>query len=127
MRVLIATLTALMLFATTPVAARVYQDASAAYRAGDYQKAFRLFVPLAEQGVVWAQFIVGGMYDKGKVVPEDGARAYAWFSIVAAHGDARGKKAKGFLAKLMTPTQIAGTQKLSRGFWKKYVVPFQKE
>ena len=37
---LIATLTALMLFATTPVAAGDYEDGMAAYKAGDYQKAF---------------------------------------------------------------------------------------
>ena len=39
MRTLIATLIALMLFATTPVAAGDYEDGAAAYKAGDYQKA----------------------------------------------------------------------------------------
>jgi hypothetical protein len=38
MRTLIATLIALMLFATTPVAAGAWEDGQAAYRAGDYQK-----------------------------------------------------------------------------------------
>ena len=54
MRTLITILTALMLFAATPVVAGDFEDGLAAYRAGDYQKAFRLFVPLAEQGDVWA-------------------------------------------------------------------------
>ena len=49
MRTLLAALTALMLFAT-PVVAGDYVDAWDAYNAGDYQKAFRLWKPLAEQG-----------------------------------------------------------------------------
>ena len=50
MRTLIATPITLMLFATTPVAAGDFEDGQAAYRAGDYQKAVRLWKPLAEQG-----------------------------------------------------------------------------
>jgi len=38
-----------MLFAT-PVVAGDYEDATAAYDAGDYQKAFQLWKALAEQG-----------------------------------------------------------------------------
>jgi len=49
MRALIATLTALMLFAT-PVVARGFEDASAAYKAGYSEEAFRLWKSLAEQG-----------------------------------------------------------------------------
>ena len=40
MRTLIATLIALMLFAATPVVARDLEDGVAAFKAGDYQKAF---------------------------------------------------------------------------------------
>ena len=63
MRTLIATLTALMLFATTTVAA-------AAYHAGDYQKAVRLFKRSAEQGDMLAQGMLGVMYSNGKGVPK---------------------------------------------------------
>ena len=42
MRLLISALTALMLFAT-PVVAGDYEDGLAAYNAGDFQKAFRLW------------------------------------------------------------------------------------
>ena len=45
----LASLTALMLFAATPVAAGDWEDASAAYPAGDYQKAFPLRKRAAEQ------------------------------------------------------------------------------
>ena len=49
MRTLLTALTALMLFAT-PVVARGFEDASAAYKAGYSEEAFRLWKPLAEQG-----------------------------------------------------------------------------
>ena len=59
MRALIATLTALMLFATTPVVAGDFWDGVVAYNAGDYQKALRLWKPVAEQGNKFAQSILG--------------------------------------------------------------------
>ena len=64
MRTLLAALTALTLFAT-PVVAGDLEDGFAAYDAGNYQKAFRLFKPLAEQGHVWTQYELGVMYFKG--------------------------------------------------------------
>ena len=54
MRLLISALTALMLLAT-PVVAGDMEDAEAAYDAGDYQKAIRLFKPLVEEGDRGAQ------------------------------------------------------------------------
>jgi hypothetical protein len=86
MRLLISALTALMLFAT-PVVAGDLEDAWAAYEAGDYVKAFRLFKSLAEQGNVDAQFNVGEMYDNGKGVPEDNAKAVYWYRKSAEQGD----------------------------------------
>ena len=59
MRTLVATLTALMLFVTTPVVAGDYLDGVVAYNAGDYQKALRLWKPVAEQGNKFAQSILG--------------------------------------------------------------------
>ena len=58
MRLLISALTALMLFAT-PVVAGDFEDAFAAYIAGQYEKAFRLLKPLAEQGHALAQVFLG--------------------------------------------------------------------
>ena len=72
-----------------------------------------------------AQRNLGGMHLRGEGVPEDYVRAYAWFSIAAAQGDAHGKKAKELFAQLINPAQISEAQKLSRELWEKYVVPFQ--
>ena len=73
------TLIALMLFAATPVAAWDWEDGKAVYKA-------------AKQGDATAQLKLGLMYAQGKGVPDDYARGYAWVSIAAAQGNARGKK-----------------------------------
>jgi TPR repeat protein len=82
------TLIALMLFATTPVAAGAWEDGAAAYRAGDYHKAVRLWKPLAGQGDVRAQAQLGGMYLTGKGVPKDDFKAVHWFTKAAKQGHA---------------------------------------
>ena len=85
MRTLLAALTALMLFAT-PVVAGDFEDALAAANAGDFQKAFRLWKPLAERGDKRAQFYLGSMCDKGRGVPEDDAKAVHWYRMAAEQG-----------------------------------------
>ena len=82
MRTLLTTLTCLMLFAT-PVVAGDFEDADAAYEAGNYEETYRLLKPLAEQGHAAAQEKLGYAYDFGEGVPEDDVKAYAWFSVAA--------------------------------------------
>ena len=86
MRALIATLIALMLFATTPVAAEDFEDGVVAYNAGDYQKALRLWKPLAEQGNKFVQSILGKMHLNGWGVPQDYAKAVHWWTKAAKQG-----------------------------------------
>jgi len=59
MRTLIATLTALMLLAATPVVAGGGENGQAAFKAGDYQKAVRLWKWSAKKGNKFAQSILG--------------------------------------------------------------------
>jgi len=63
MRTLLAALICLFLF-TTPVVAGDFEDADAAYKAGNYEKTYRLLKPLAEQGSSYAQNSLGMMYDQ---------------------------------------------------------------
>ena len=74
-----------------------------------------------------AQFNLGVVYANGEGIPTDYVRAYAWLSTVAARGNANGKKDKKTVNNLIASAQIAEAQKLSREYWKKYVVSFQKE
>ena len=100
MRPLLTALTCLMLFAT-PVVAGDFEDGVAAYKAGDKQKAYRLWGPLkneaqdawfvgdyakalrlnrklAAQGHAWAQYQLTIMYDLGQGVPENDTKAVGW-------------------------------------------------
>jgi len=85
MRPLITALTCLMLF-TTPVVAGESEDEVAAYKAGDYQKVFRLFKLLAELGNTSVQYNFGLMYDNGDGIPEDDIKAVHRYSNAAENG-----------------------------------------
>jgi len=47
------------------------EDGAIAYNQGDYETAFRLYAPLAEQGVAEAQFRLGLLYAEGRGVPQN--------------------------------------------------------
>ena len=94
MRTLLTALTCLMLFAT-PVVAGEYDDADAAYKAGDFPKAFRLFKPFAEQGLPSVQYNLGYMYAHGEGISEDYLQASAWYSVSAEQGVEKARENKG--------------------------------
>jgi TPR repeat protein len=58
-------------------------DAEAAYEQGDYATAFRLWLPLAQQGSPRAQLNVGRMYERGEGVPRDQQAAMDWYRKAA--------------------------------------------
>jgi TPR repeat protein len=72
---------------TTGAVAGPYEDGVAANKAGDPRKALELWLPLAEQGHVKAQFGVAAMYDMGKGVAENRAEAAKWYRRAAEQGD----------------------------------------
>ena len=53
------------------------------------------------------------MYAKGKRVPEDYEKAYAWINLAAAQGRSSAFKAKELLRASMTAEQVANAQKLA--------------
>lgn len=64
-----------------------FQRGAAAHRQGDYQKAVRLWRPLAEKGVANAQFNLAAMHYSGDGVKQDCAEALKWFRKAAEQGD----------------------------------------
>jgi len=72
--------------ATVPVLD--YRAGAAAYDAGDYAKARRIWQPLAEKGDVQAQRGMGKLYEKGRGVERDFAAAIKWYRPAAEKGDA---------------------------------------
>src|SRR3989337_314459 len=79
------------LFITGLAIAGPFEDATKAYYIGDYETAYRLIKPLAEQGLPEAQFNLGLMYDKGQGVPKDYAEAVKWYRKAAEQGFAEGQ------------------------------------
>ena len=75
----ISALLALALLGAPAAGAKTFEEASAAYKRGDYAVAFESFRDLAKQGNADAQFLVGSMYDQGEGVPQDYAEAVRWF------------------------------------------------
>ena len=65
-----------------------FQDAEDAYNRKDYKTAYKLLLPLAEQGDAAAQYNLGLMYYTGQGVPQDYKEAVKWYRLSAEQGDA---------------------------------------
>ena len=79
----------IFLLTAGPAIAEPFEDATKEYYRGDYEAAYRLIKPLAEQGIPEAQFNLGLMYDKGQGVPQDYAEAVKWYRKAAEQGNAK--------------------------------------
>ena len=77
----------LVLGVSGPVVAG-FDEGVAAYDRGDYEAAYKEFLPLARTGNANAQFHLGNMYDFGWGVPQDYAAAARWYRKAAEQGDA---------------------------------------
>ena len=62
------------------------RDGLLAYGTKDYKKAYKLILPLAEQGNVMAQTTLGVMYQEGHGVPKDYKEAVKWYRLAAERG-----------------------------------------
>ncbi len=80
----------------------------------DYKEAFRLWLPLAEQGNASAQSSLGLMYEKGQGVPQDYALAHMWFSLADYNGDPHGAEDRNIVEKKMSLQQIKKAQEMAR-------------
>jgi len=113
----------LALLVGTPAAVNADQlkEGTAAFKAGNYQKALELFKPLAEQGDVNAQYNLGLMYMAGQGVPEDHVLAHKWFNLSASRSKGtdheEAVRLRDLIGKTMTPAQVGQAQKLARE-WK---------
>ena len=81
-------LTFLFLFSGS-VFADDYQDGNDAYNRKDYKTAYKLWLPLAEQGDAKAQEHLGTMYAKGTGVPQDDKEAVKWWRLSAEQRNER--------------------------------------
>ncbi len=61
-----------------------WEDGYTAYMSGDYETAFGLFVPLAEQGNAQAMNMLSIMYSNGEGVAENYAESTRWSQLAEA-------------------------------------------
>lgn len=100
----IFTLTLLLFLGAAKLAmAGPYDDALAAYRKGEWDKAFELLKPLAaldnSQAAV-AQERLGSLYERGKGTAQDPAAAAKWYAKAAGQGDVLAQAHLGRLYRL---------------------------
>ena len=109
-----AILSLVLAFGAGAVLSQDFQKGLAAYEAGDYATALEEWRPLAEQGSVDAQHILGAMYDKGTGVLQDYVMAHMWLNIAAANGHEKAGEFRQKIAGQMTSADISEAQKMAR-------------
>ncbi len=77
-----------LLAAVPPALAGPLEDGLAAYRKGDYGRAFGLWQPLAAEGDADAEFWLGALYDLGRGVPQSYETAARLYRKAAEQGHA---------------------------------------
>ncbi len=85
-------------FGTGVARAQDYEAGMAAYEAGDYDRAVRIWDPLATAGDATAQYSLGKIYETGNVdLQRDYGRAVEWYRLAAAQGVASAQNNLGLM------------------------------
>jgi len=98
-------------------AAGPLEDGWEAVSRNDYVAALRIWQPLAERGIPGGQYCLGFLYENGRGVPQDYVLAYMWLNLAASSGDPASAMYRDRLAAMMTSSQVAEAQRLTRE-WK---------
>lgn len=96
---LMLAVTALMSFvpAMAAPADQAFRQGLSAYRSGDYDKAMKIWLPLAQKEDAAAQAGIGFMYHRGMGVATDDGKAAYWLRKAAEHGQPEGQLMLGSL------------------------------
>ncbi len=86
-RLLVLPVLFLTLVVGNPAFSAEYLKGLEAADRGDFATALGEWKPLAEQGDVRAQSLLGFIYQKGKGVPQDYKTAIKWYKLAAEQGD----------------------------------------
>ncbi|MDH3371029.1 MAG: sel1 repeat family protein, partial [Gammaproteobacteria bacterium] len=71
-----------------PVAVDKFKLGKKAYEADQYDRARDLWLPLAENGDIRAQYAIGRLYEKGRGVERNFETAISWYRKAAERGHA---------------------------------------
>lgn len=110
----------LYLFLYSGLAAAGLDEATAAYKTGDYKAAAKEYKRLAYEGDAKAQFCIGWMYYTGKGVTQNLVQAHKWASLSANYGEKESTEFLELLVKKMTPSQVKLAERLAREWLTKY-------
>ena len=110
MRWLTLLIVSLAVAVTGPALAMPLPDAEAAYAHGDYATAFKLWLPLAEQGSARAQLNIARMYERGEWVAQDRAMADEWYRRAAEQGARDAAMPTPQIDRVATAVQAVPTQ-----------------
>ncbi|MCT8161677.1 tetratricopeptide repeat protein [Pseudoruegeria sp. SHC-113] len=89
-------------------------EARDAPEAADLAMAVGFLESAAQAGEPQAQFRLGQLFARGDHVAQDFVKAHGWTNLAAAGGYPGAREARGALADLMTPEQIAEAQAMAR-------------
>ncbi len=99
-------LAGLLALAVSAVVRADFNTGMAAFESGEHASAFREFTPLARQGDVQSQYMLGFLFATGQGVREDLLQAYKWFSLAQNAGYAPAKEATARVRARMTNQQV---------------------
>ena len=112
-RLLVLSVLLLTLLHVNPAVSADFHKGVYAYKTGNYTKAFREFLSLAEQGDIRAQINLGVMYENGQGTIKDYVHAYMWWNFAASQGDKTAEKFKNIIEKKLSPTDISNANRLA--------------
>jgi TPR repeat protein len=92
----LATVT-LALSIVAPVSAQSLREGISAANRQDFQRASRIFIPLAERGDPAAQAWLGFLFETGRGVPQNYTEAAMWYRRAAEQGDSLAQYSLGLL------------------------------
>jgi hypothetical protein len=89
------------------------------YEQGEYSRALMIFVEdLAPKGDKYAQYTIGYMHLHGQGVPQNNARALAWYRLAAERGAPALVQARDSLSAKLTAAEIAESSRIFADLWK---------
>ena len=80
----------------------------------DYGEAIKWYRLAAAQGSDRAQYNLGLMYDNGDGVQQDNVQAHMWYNIAGVAGETVPIRYRDYVAREMTPSQLARAEILAR-------------
>jgi peptidoglycan hydrolase-like protein with peptidoglycan-binding domain len=90
-----------------------YSVGSAAFNAGNYNRAYEEFKQSADGGNSLAQFMMGRLYAEGRGVVTDKVAAYMWYDLAASNGNTRAIAARDAIGAQLQSSDIDRAQDMA--------------